>query len=54
MIGEAIAAVAPQLAAVGTNLAVPVAVKAGEILLLVLVIAGVIWALRRSRTGEKK
>jgi uncharacterized membrane protein YqjE len=54
VIGEAVAAVARQLAAAGKNLAVPVAVKAGEILLLVLVIAGVIWALRRSRTGKRK
>jgi hypothetical protein len=51
---EAVAAVAPQLAAAGKSLAVPAAVKAGEILLLVLIIAGVTWALRRSRTGKKK
>jgi hypothetical protein len=51
---EAVAAVAPLLAAAGKSLAVPVAVKAGEILLVVLVIAGVIWAVRRSRTGGKK
>jgi hypothetical protein len=39
--------------AAGKNLAVAAAVRLGVILLVVLVVAGVLWTRRRSRTGQR-
>jgi hypothetical protein len=47
-----VAAIAPVLAA-GKNLAVAAAVRLGVILVVILVVAGVLWTRRRSRTGPK-
>jgi ACR3 family arsenite efflux pump ArsB len=53
-----VAAIAPALtaagknAAAGKNLAVAAAVRLGVILLVILVVAGVLWTRRRSRTGQ--